>query len=627
MIEVAQDGEDAPVVVAGRGQAELREQRVDEVVDGLLGDDEPGGDGRVGVPLGHEAQHLALAGGEAVERVRPVDQLCDDLRVHHGAAGGDPADRVDELADLADPVLEQVADRAGPVGEQVPGVEPLHVLRQHQHRQAGHGAAGRDGGAEALVGEGGRQPDVEHRHVRPGRDEPLGQPGLPAAPAHAAPDDFTATEVTFTGNGGVVLHGTVLAPLSAATRRPGLVLLEGAGNRGRSYLRPEAEAYARHGVVTLIYDKRTAGYSMLHRDYSVLADDALGGLRLLRDRPDVDPARLGLWGLSEGAWVAPIAANRSTEVAFLITVGAVGTTPAAQTAWAYGTYLRHAGVRGSLLRTLQTRTVRATIDLGVFAEAGFDPLPVWQQVRQPVLAQWGQLDRDAVPQHSSRLIGAALDRGGNPHHTTRVVAGTNHNLHRTADDGFDRLPTLPADYADFETAWIADPSLAAPSATLADEPATPVFAANRMYSAVALAMLCAFAGYLVAGIVQRIPARRPAPALPAGPVADRPRPRHHRRHGAVPAVPARHRGEDHRPRGPGPPAAVARPAIARPVHRRGDGGARHDLAPPPRPRHRRPDPAGPAHRGRRPVRRLGRPVGPAAPLKRSAGVARRTTGG
>ena len=49
-------------------------------------------------------------------------------------------------------------------------------------------------------------------------------------------------------------------------------------------------------------------------------------------------------------FVAPIAANRSADVAFLITVGAVGVTPAVQTAWAYGTYLRHAGVMGEASR-------------------------------------------------------------------------------------------------------------------------------------------------------------------------------------------------------------------------------------------------------------------------------------
>src|SRR5829696_7905314 len=107
-----------------------------------------------------------------------------------------------------------------------------------------------------------------------------------------------------------------------------------------SVLQAEAEAYARHSIVSLIYDKRTVGYSMLHRDYSVLADDALAGVQVLRGRDEVDPARVGIWGQSEGAWVAPLAASRSADVAFVITVGAIGVTPARQQAWAYGEYLR-----------------------------------------------------------------------------------------------------------------------------------------------------------------------------------------------------------------------------------------------------------------------------------------------
>ena len=42
---------------------------------------------------------------------------------------------------------------------------------------------------------------------------------------------------------------------------------------------------------------------------------------------------------SEGAWVAPLAASRLADVAFVITVGAIGVTPARQQARAYGEHL------------------------------------------------------------------------------------------------------------------------------------------------------------------------------------------------------------------------------------------------------------------------------------------------
>ena len=57
-----------------------------------------------------------LARAEPLERVAAAaagEQLRHDLGVERGAAGGDPAQGLDELADVRDPVLEQVARRRG----------------------------------------------------------------------------------------------------------------------------------------------------------------------------------------------------------------------------------------------------------------------------------------------------------------------------------------------------------------------------------------------------------------------------------------------------------------------------------------------------------------------------------
>jgi hypothetical protein len=292
-------------------------------------------------------------------------------------------------------------------------------------------------------------------------------------------------------------------------------MLQGAGNRGRQELRAEAEAFARRGVVTLIYDKRTVGYSLLQRDYAVLADDALAGLRLLRARGDVDPASVGLWALSEGAFVAPLAANRSTDVKFLITVGAVGVTPVQQTTWAYGEYLRHAGVSGSLPSTMVT-SARMSVAAGLFPEATFDPVPAWEDLRQPVLAEWGELDREAVPRESSQLIRQALERGGNTRYTIRFVPGVRHNLNRTANGGFDRIDRLPADYGDFEASWINGLAAGQPAPAVSAQPAPPWAQPSRplappawyespwLQLAAVLLFGVAFAGYPLTAAARRL---------------------------------------------------------------------------------------------------------------------------
>ena len=114
---------------------------------------------------------------------------------------------------------------------------------------------------------------------------------------------------TFLHNGDVSLPAKIMAPVGFSGPRPAVVLIQGAGPRDVDAYLPEAEAFARAGIVALIYQKRTAGYTPVSRSYADLAADALAGVQLLRSRPDVDPSRIGLWGYSEGGWVAPLADN------------------------------------------------------------------------------------------------------------------------------------------------------------------------------------------------------------------------------------------------------------------------------------------------------------------------------
>ena len=126
-------------------------------------------------------------------------------------------------------------------------------------------------------------------------------------------------EVTFR-NGAVSLAGTLTLP-SGIKPHPAVVFIHGSGPDSRENYSFYAELFARHGIATLIYDKRGVGASTgdwrrVH--FRDLAEDALAGVRLLRSHKDIDASRIGLWGGSNGGWVAPLAASLSNDVAFVI---------------------------------------------------------------------------------------------------------------------------------------------------------------------------------------------------------------------------------------------------------------------------------------------------------------------
>ena len=61
-----------------------------------------------------------------------AEHLPHDLGVEHRAALADPAHGVRERVEVADAILEQVADALGAIADQVDGVALLDVLREHE---------------------------------------------------------------------------------------------------------------------------------------------------------------------------------------------------------------------------------------------------------------------------------------------------------------------------------------------------------------------------------------------------------------------------------------------------------------------------------------------------------------
>ncbi|MFI7638577.1 alpha/beta hydrolase family protein [Nonomuraea sp. NPDC049400] len=340
------------------------------------------------------------------------------------------------------------------------------------------------------------------------------------------PDDLVASEVSFRGSGGLVLHGSVISPVRARSGRAGVVLVHGAGTgTKREKLLVEAVAFARQGMSVLVYDKRSEGYSLFKRSYSQLADDALGAVGTLRKQPGVDPAKVGIWGLSEGGWVAPIAASRSADISFVILVGANALHPLRQQAWAVAAGLRKAGVEGALVDQAEPRLYRVIADGGMFPEPYYDPEPVIARVRQPVLGIWGVHDLLTPPRETPPIFAKALEEGGNRRYTFRFFADADHAAHRTPDGGVTRLPELAPGYAELVGGWVEEATsgrapvarVSGPAPVQADDsvpaPPTEWWESAVVQLGALVLVLVAFGGYPVVALARRVRGRRGAPPL------------------------------------------------------------------------------------------------------------------
>jgi len=122
-------------------------------------------------------------------------------------------------------------------------------------------------------------------------------------------------------HGEVTLDATLITPAEGEVY-PAVVIVADFARRGFLY----ATYLACRGIAALGYAGR--GFDAADATFADLADDALAAITFLRHREKIVAKHVGLWGLDIGRWIAPLAAARSEEVAFLVVFGPALSTPA-----------------------------------------------------------------------------------------------------------------------------------------------------------------------------------------------------------------------------------------------------------------------------------------------------------
>ncbi len=339
------------------------------------------------------------------------------------------------------------------------------------------------------------------------------------ASAPGPPPPYAEEEVAFHA-GEVTIAGTLTVPRGKG-KHPAVILITGSGahNRDEELLgfkafRVIADHLTRNGIAVLRCDDRGIGGSTGSKSLSTTADhaeDVLAEVKFLQARSDINPAQIGLCGHSEGGIIAPIAAAKSKDVAFIVLMAGPAVTGDKLVYYQVESQMKEGGAGEDQIRTsideqhrvfdclradtgwtslaaefrrdiagsyasLPAEKKKSIPDSAAFVNAradgmmagvrnpwlkyfiDFDPVPAIENVSCPVLAIFGELDQQVPVSLNRSPMEAALSRSRTKDWHVEVIPKANHLFLKAVTGAPSEYATLDKVYVpgflDLLTGWI-----------------------------------------------------------------------------------------------------------------------------------------------------------------------------
>ena len=310
--------------------------------------------------------------------------------------------------------------------------------------------------------------------------EALSRPQEPKPPYPYYTEDVKFENV----DDGVILAGT-LTLLEKEGKFPAVILISGSGaqNRNEELMGHKpflvlADYLTRQGIAVLRYDDRGAGESTGDRTNATSEDyarDVVAAIRYLKTRKEINKKDIGLIGHSEGGLIAPLVASKNKDVSFIVLLAAPGVQGyklllKQQEAIGKASGLSDEELKNSseinrelfemvlnskddnalkeeltkYLQKIYNELPESEKPKGIDAETWanrtaaqvsspwmvyflrYDPAPVLQKVKCPVLALNGNKDLQVDAKMNLEGIRVALEKGGNKNVTVKEFPGLNH---------------------------------------------------------------------------------------------------------------------------------------------------------------------------------------------------------
>ena len=141
-----------------------------------------------------------------------------------------------------------------------------------------------------------------------------------------------------------------------------------------------------------------------------LSDDIIAGIELLKRRFDIRADRIGVYGVSQGGWIAPLTAARSSDVSFMVIVSDPTVTVGEEIYYSELSGAREGA--GADASGDQLSELLAAYD----GPRGFDPVVALEAIDVPALWLLGGADRSIPTRGIGEAILAASAPGRRPRH-------------------------------------------------------------------------------------------------------------------------------------------------------------------------------------------------------------------
>jgi dipeptidyl aminopeptidase/acylaminoacyl peptidase len=213
-------------------------------------------------------------------------------------------------------------------------------------------------------------------------------------------------------NGDLRLGGMIFVPEGKGPF-PVAVIIHGSGTsrRNSKWYLSVTRHLKENGIAVLLPDKRGSEKSegsWVGADFETLAGDTLAAVEYIRNQELFAFSGIGLVGMSQGGWIASVAAAKDKNIAFVVSMSGASVTAKEQLIHEEAHNISHFTwpFVARMLAPISTNRIMKMDH--VKAYAGFDPVPYWKKVDAPVFFAFGENDENVPVNESIKVLKADL---------------------------------------------------------------------------------------------------------------------------------------------------------------------------------------------------------------------------